>query len=128
MLACHLRCRADVTVALKELTDFDRYGAVALDGERIVAFEEKRPCTRGLVNGGIYILEKSLFDRFDLPEKFSFETDFLGSCLQRLTVAGFRSDGYFIDIGIPEDYERAGREAARLTASSGKALRTVAAP
>lgn len=114
MLACHLRTRADITVALKEMTDFDRYGAVTLDGERVVAFQEKKLCSRGYINGGIYIIGKSLFNRFDLPERFSFESDFLGTFLHRLSVVGFRADGYFIDIGIPEDYEKAGRECARL--------------
>lgn len=128
MLACHRRSCADITVALKGMTGFDRYGAVRLDGERIVAFEEKKPCAAGYVNGGIYVIGKSLFDGFDLPGKFSFETDFLGRYLQRLSVVGFRSDGYFIDIGIPEDYERAGRECSRLSPGGTAVTEPQAAP
>jgi D-glycero-alpha-D-manno-heptose 1-phosphate guanylyltransferase len=118
MLACHLRTRADITVALKPMTNFDRYGAVTVEGERIVAFHEKELCARGYINGGVYLIGKALFAGFDLPERFSFETEFLGKFLNRLTVVGFRSDGYFIDIGIPEDYAQAKRECARLRPSS----------
>jgi D-glycero-alpha-D-manno-heptose 1-phosphate guanylyltransferase len=118
MFAYHRRCRADITIALKELACFDRYGTVTRDCDRVVAFEEKRPCVRGEINGGIYIMRRTLFDGAELPAVFSFETDFLGKRLAQLYVAGFRSDGYFIDIGIPEDYERAGRESARLVPAS----------
>jgi len=118
MLAFHRKTGADVTVALKEMVDFDRYGAVKLDGDTITAFQEKQRCHKGYINGGIYIFARELFSGYDLQEHFSFETDFLGKYLQRLTIAGFRSDGYFIDIGIPEDYEKAGRECDRLIPAS----------
>ena len=114
MLAFHLRSRADITVALKEMVAFDRYGAVLLEGERIVAFHEKKQCAKGFINGGVYIVRNDLFAGFELPERFSFEVDFLGKFLHSLNVIGFKSAGYFIDIGIPADYERAGRECARL--------------
>ena len=114
MLAFHLRSRADITVALKGLEDFDRYGAVLLEGERIVAFHEKKKCAKGFINGGVYIVRKGLFAGIELPERFSFEVDFLGKFLHSLNVIGFKSAGYFIDIGVPADYERAGRECARL--------------
>ena len=85
-----------------------------LEWERIVAFHEKKQCTKGFINGGVYIVRNDLFAGFELPERFSFEVDFLGKFLHSLNVIGFKSAGYFIDIGIPADYERAGRECARL--------------
>lgn len=127
MLAFHRRSCADITVALKELVDFDRYGAVQLEGESISAFNEKKACIKGYINGGIYIVRKGLFAELELPERFSFEVDLLGKFLHSLKIIGFKSNGYFIDIGIPEDYERAGRDCARLTPA--KAIsRTVGGP
>ena len=49
-----------------------------------------------------------------LPERFSFETEVLQKQSKALNVNGFVCDGYFIDIGIPEDYERANKEFDKL--------------
>ena len=114
MIAFHLRTEADITIALKEMTNFDRYGAVTMDGERVVAFHEKIMCAKGYINGGVYLVRKGLLKDLELPEQFSFEVDLLGKFLHGLNVGGFRGDGFFIDIGIPEDYKKAGLECARL--------------
>lgn len=107
----HAHCGAEATLALKPLRDFDRYGEVALDGKNhITAFREKQPCAEGLINGGVYLLRRNALDA--MPEKFSLEKDFFEPRAQEGTLAGFRSDGYFIDIGIPADYDRAQRDFA----------------
>jgi D-glycero-alpha-D-manno-heptose 1-phosphate guanylyltransferase len=45
-----------------------------------------------------------------LPEKFSFEKDFLATETARLAPAAFQVDGFFLDIGVPEDLDRAQQE------------------
>lgn len=113
MAECHRQRNADLTLALKPMRDFSRYGTVQLnEDDRIVGFEEKQYKREGLINGGVYLLNQTLFDGLDkpLPHRFSFETDFLEVNLQQMNVCGFTSPGYFIDIGIPEDYQRAQRE------------------
>ena len=42
-----------------------------------------------------------------LPEKFSFEVDYLVPEIGRLMPAAYKVDGFFLDIGIPEDLDRA---------------------
>lgn len=115
MIESHRRCSADLTLALKPMQDFDRYGTVQLACDRVVGFEEKQYKTQGLINGGVYLLNQTLFDGLPkpLPNRFSFETDFLEVYLDRLNVHGFTSPEYFIDIGIPEDYHRAQKELVR---------------
>ena len=44
------------------------------------------------------------------PEKFSFERDFLVPETARLAPAAFRVDGFFLDIGVPGDLDRAQTE------------------
>jgi len=46
------------------------------------------------------------FDRYNNPSKFSFEDDFLKVYTEKIPMYGFISDEYFIDIGIPQDYEK----------------------
>ncbi len=102
----HLSKKADFTAALKEMKDFSRYGAVDTDvNHRLTAFHEKTYCEKGLINGGIYALSKEHFLAIDFPAVFSFEKDFLEAYLTRMKFYGFPFNDYFIDIGIPEDYQ-----------------------
>lgn len=98
----------DISIALKPMFNFDRYGTVELNDEnRIISFHEKKYCEHGLINGGVYYFKKSLFDKIETAKKFSFEKDILEKHLDELQIQGTVFDNYFIDIGIPEDYNKA---------------------
>ena len=101
---------APVTLALKPMRDFDRYGAVDWDGDLVNAFREKKHCDEGLINGGVYAIDRSQLDMSLFPKTFSFEREVLEPLANYGLVAGVEQDGYFIDIGVPEDYARAQRE------------------
>jgi D-glycero-alpha-D-manno-heptose 1-phosphate guanylyltransferase len=97
------------------MENFDRYGAVEINSNNIVTgFHEKQYYKKGLINGGTYILNKERFNGYALPEKFSFEKDFLEEqVLQDVSggkLAGQPQDAYFIDIGVPEDYNKAQKD------------------
>jgi D-glycero-alpha-D-manno-heptose 1-phosphate guanylyltransferase len=98
-------------VALKPMENFDRYGAVQLDENGYIkSFEEKKLVAKGMINGGVYLLNKPSANLKSFSEKFSFEKDFLEAEAGRQTLKGCICDDYFIDIGIPEDYKRAQKE------------------
>jgi D-glycero-alpha-D-manno-heptose 1-phosphate guanylyltransferase len=104
----HLQQNAATTLALKEMHHFERYGVVNVDDTNtIFSFEEKQFRESGLINGGIYIINKPFFISKQLPEKFSFEKDYLEHYAGEGRFFGQASEGYFIDIGIPADYEQA---------------------
>jgi D-glycero-alpha-D-manno-heptose 1-phosphate guanylyltransferase len=112
MLQRHDETGAQLTVALMTVRDTARYGAVTVRGDRITAFSDMGIKGPGLINCGVYLLKRSLFRELepnlgDFPEKFSFETEILKKHLDKLNAIGFTAMGYFIDIGVPEDYERA---------------------
>ncbi len=111
----HKRQDAHCTLALKPMQDFSRYGAVELNKDySIASFREKQFFQQGLINGGVYLLNVGRFLQEELPEKFSFENDYLGKFYDKRKIYGVIQDEYFIDIGIPEDYERAQEEYANL--------------
>jgi len=111
MQTFHHNSCATATLALKQMFDFERYGEVVCDAQgRITSFREKQPCAAGLINGGIYLLRRDALR--DRPERFSLEQDFFVPLAVKGQLAGFRSDGYFIDIGIPADYARAQQDFA----------------
>ena len=106
----HSKTKADFSLSLKRLQNFDRYGTVEMNGDRIIKFNEKKYKEEGLINGGVYILNKYLFESLPFPEKFSFEKDFLEKYLNQFFINGYISNEYFIDIGIPEDYQKAQKD------------------
>jgi D-glycero-alpha-D-manno-heptose 1-phosphate guanylyltransferase len=113
---------ADCTLALKPMKDFDRYGVVEIEKDGWVRnFREKQFYSSGLINGGVYVLDRERFMAELLPEKFatdeterfikfSFEKDYLEKFCALRNFNSIVDDSYFIDIGIPEDYRRAQRE------------------
>lgn len=95
-----------ICFALKYMQDFDRYGAVELDDQKFIkSFKEKEFLKQGLINGGIYLISKTIFEDFILEDKFSFET-FLQNNYKNLNARAEIFKDYFIDIGIPEDYKK----------------------
>lgn len=104
----HTLSGAHCTLSLKCMENFDRYGVVDLaDDFSITSFKEKAFYETGLINGGMYALHVHKFLEEALPDKFSFEQDYLEAFYDKRRMFGIEQDGYFIDIGIPEDYEKA---------------------
>jgi D-glycero-alpha-D-manno-heptose 1-phosphate guanylyltransferase len=110
MMAFHRFQQADLTLALKPMQHGDRYGNVVLVGTQVQQFEEKQYRAESLINGGIYVARTDLLNQWTAAEKFSLETDVIEPNLDRFNVQGFIAEGYFIDIGIPADFERAQTE------------------
>lgn len=108
-----------VILAAKRMFQFSRYGALELEGTRVTAFREKAPCDEGLINGGVYLLAKTALDGFE-EMSFSMETDVLEPYAAAGRVLAVEQSGYFIDIGIPEDYVTA-QESMKALAPVNKA-------
>ncbi len=118
--ALHQNKGADVTLALRPMTDFSRYGTVELGADqRILAFKEKMPVTAGLINGGVYIFQTNTLAKVSgLPTKFSIERDLFEAQVDQLRFFGFIANDYFLDIGIPADFTKAQDEFKQFTPRS----------
>ena len=103
-----------LALLLRHVPDAGRYGAVEVNNEGLVTrFREKDPLAgAGLINAGIYRMQHSLLDNHPAGEQFSFEKEVLQPLHE--PVRAFAVDGYFIDIGIPDDYRRAQTELPQL--------------
>lgn len=100
----HLKRQASISLALKPLSMFSRYGTVEIKDDIITRFNEKKFCEQGLINGGIYLLNQECINFDAFSQKFSFEKDVLEKQVNNKTLYGQVFNSYFIDIGIPEDY------------------------
>jgi D-glycero-alpha-D-manno-heptose 1-phosphate guanylyltransferase len=106
MAAFHHMCGAHCTLALKPMKNFERYGLVQLNKDySLLAFREKQYYEEGLINGDIRFACSKILEE-DLPEVFSSKQIGLKKASVKTHLRSYQ-DAYFIDIGIPEDYERA---------------------
>lgn len=105
--------QAPIIVA-RSVPDTSRYGCIHAAGGRVLDFREKGSVGPGLINAGFYVLPKNVLNSSPYGRTFSFETDFLATQVTKSRFDLFVTDGYFIDIGVPEDYLRAQIELAGL--------------
>ncbi len=98
---------ADVVLALKQVQDTARYGRVnLLPSSRVSSFSEKGISGPGLINAGLFWIRADLLA--SIPQQvFSFEQDLMMANLKELAIYAISTDGYFIDMGIPEDLAKA---------------------
>ncbi|MGA9061887.1 MAG: nucleotidyltransferase family protein [Terracidiphilus sp.] len=115
MMQFHLVQRSEVTIAVVHQPDIARYGGVAIEGKHIVGFQEKGRSGPGWISAGAYVLNRNLEWPPSLQERFSIEKDFFAPEIGRLAPAAYKVDGFFLDIGIPEDLDRAQTELARFS-------------
>ena len=120
MLAFHRRHRSKATLALANPPEAGRYGSFLLNAQgRIRAFVEKQatsepnagggPDLSRWISGGLYIMNKAIFRHMPRRQELSLEKEVFPRLIGG-PFYGFPSKGYFIDIGVPEDYQRAQSE------------------
>jgi D-glycero-alpha-D-manno-heptose 1-phosphate guanylyltransferase len=106
----HHAAGAQFSIALREVGNASRYGTVVTDKSgRIIRFTEKSADDKpGLINGGVYLLQKKPYmESMPAMVPFSIEKDFFAKKISEQIIAAFEFKGYFIDIGIPADYAKA---------------------
>lgn len=105
LLEAHEAQGAALTLALHHVNDNSRYGRVRLSGQRLIGFEEKPATpTPSWINGGTFLLERNILERFPQTARFSFEQDVLPGLIRDTTCIGVKQRAYFVDIGLPETY------------------------
>jgi len=114
LLLFHAAAGSELSLCTVERDDISRYGGLTVKNDRVVSFIEKGQTGRGLINAGVYVMNSGISWPADVPAKFSFETDYLMSHVERLQPAAFQCNGYFLDIGIPEDLDKAQMELASI--------------
>jgi D-glycero-D-manno-heptose 1,7-bisphosphate phosphatase len=99
-----------VSMALRRLDDTGRSGTVALEDGWVRDFQERGTGGPGLVNAGVYCMRREILDLIPADGACSLEAEIFPRLAKSGRIRGTVLDGYFIDIGVPEDYIRARRE------------------
>ncbi|MEO9532902.1 MAG: HAD-IIIA family hydrolase [Crocinitomicaceae bacterium] len=92
------------TLASVQIEDAERYGTLEINEQnQVLSFKEKAAVTTGWINAGVYLLDKSIFNQVN-ETTFSFEKTILPELAMQKQLTAIKCEGYFKDIGIPEDY------------------------
>lgn len=102
---------SDIGILVKFVENAGRYGAIRFDekSKLVTQFGEKSSSASGYINAGIYDLPKNIFKDTQTEAPFSFETQILQGAANKNLYAAQAGD-FFIDIGIPDDFNRAQTE------------------
>lgn len=94
-------------MVLARVDDVARFGAVLTDGASLVeSFVEKGGQTGpGWINAGIYLLPMDLVQTISPNRPVSLEREVFPELMTR-GLFGYHCPGSFIDIGVPEEYQR----------------------
>ena len=96
-------------MVLRRAEDASRYGVVETDGAAVRAFRERaEPGAAGTINAGVYLFDRRVLDH--VAPVCSLERDVLPGLAARGVLRGTLAEGYFVDIGVPDDLARARRD------------------
>lgn len=104
----HKQKKAILSLALARPQSGQDYGVIELDDDqRIITFREKQECSKTMfINGGIYFMQRDIFDYMPAANRFSLEHDVFPEITSK-GCYGFQADAEVVDIGTPERYLQA---------------------
>ncbi|MFA7252989.1 MAG: sugar phosphate nucleotidyltransferase [Patescibacteria group bacterium] len=111
----HILNKSLLTLATYKRTEKIDLGVIEIDEKKLTAtgFREK-PEMNFNVSMGVYVLNKKVLDFVPGDTFFGFD-DLMHTLLEReQTIKTFPFEGYWLDIGRPDDYERANNDIKKL--------------
>ncbi|TSC88522.1 MAG: nucleotidyl transferase [Microgenomates group bacterium Gr01-1014_7] len=104
----HLNKKSKASLVLSSVSDTSRFGTVKLGkNDNIIGFQEKKGGSEaGLINAGIYLINKTFIAEIPKDKEMSLEKNVFPNWIGK-GFYGYKSNNNFIDIGIPENYAQA---------------------
>ena len=103
----HKRGGSIATIALTKRSVNIDFGVADWDETRGIVNYHEKPKIHHYVSMGIYIFEPEIFDYFQPDQHFDLPDLVLAIIKSGSRVNGYIHEGYWLDIGRPEDYEKA---------------------
>ena len=103
----HYKMKSSCTIVATKIENIKRYGTIEIDNKnRLIGFKEKDgTLSEGLVNAGIYIMNKSIFNLMPDKQPFSVELEFFPKILNE-SIYAYVCKKELIDIGTPDSYKK----------------------
>jgi NDP-sugar pyrophosphorylase family protein len=110
----HVQSGAIATVATFKRTEKIDYGVLDITDDGVVSGFSEKPCYHFSVSMGIYVFSRPVLDLVPDNKPFGFD-DLMYLLLERREkVRAYPFNGYWLDIGRPDDYEKALRDIDRI--------------
>ncbi len=106
---------AIATIALKKRQVYIDFGIVELNSTDHIKRYIEKPTIDHLVSMGVYVFEPRVLEYIKEGKRLDFHKLIKILISKGETVKGFVFDGYWLDIGRPEDYERANQEIGEMS-------------
>ena len=109
LLEFHKKKQNSMTICAREFYFQVPYGVLKLNGSQLISIEEK-PSQNIFINAGIYVISPELLNyipsktRYDMPELIN------KTLKNGKTISCYPVSDFWIDIGTPKDYIKAGQE------------------
>jgi D-glycero-alpha-D-manno-heptose 1-phosphate guanylyltransferase len=99
---------SDLTIGVTKVNNSNRYGSVEINNHQIKTFKEKSTENQsGHINIGTYFIPNTKIIHNINQTSFAFEDQLSNWAItNNMTLTPFYHTGPFIDIGIPEDYQK----------------------
>ena len=115
LVSFHENAGAEASIMLTRVDDPSAFGVVPTDESgRVLGFIEKPPrdeAPTDLINAGVYVMEPSVLERIPPGREHSAERALFPELVEAGSLYAMRLDGYWMDVGTPEKYLRANRDA-----------------
>ena len=103
----HIKRKSNFTIGAYKRLDKVDYGVLHKNEQsKLIIFEEK-PIKEYLVSMGIYMMNKSNFEFIPKDTFFGFDHLMNTLIVKNMLPYIYEFDGYWLDIGRPDDYEKA---------------------
>jgi Nucleoside-diphosphate-sugar pyrophosphorylase involved in lipopolysaccharide biosynthesis/translation initiation factor 2B, gamma/epsilon subunits (eIF-2Bgamma/eIF-2Bepsilon) len=113
LLDAHSASNAQLTIATYHRhVDVD-FGVLTVEAGRVVGFVEK-PTLNYQVSMGVYAVSRAALAGYPAGEALGFDRLVIDLLAAGRNPASYAFEGYWLDIGRPEDYDRANSEFVRL--------------
>jgi NDP-sugar pyrophosphorylase family protein len=115
LMEYHGSIGADVTVAVSSRNVKIDYGVLEYSGQRITGFREK-PEYHFDVSMGVYVINRRVVRRLTRGVQYGFDDLMTEGIAKGMNIFAYPYDGYWLDIGRPDDFDRANQEFAGMRA------------
>ena len=103
----HKNKKADLTIATHRRTQEINYGTLEYNHEGFLTKFIEKPSIPFSVSMGVYIISRSVIRLIPKKGRFDFPDLVQKILAEKMPVYCHSYDGYWMDIGRPEDYEQA---------------------
>jgi NDP-mannose synthase len=120
LYSCHVQSGADLTIAAYERDVYSDFGVLHVNKKtrRLESFEEK-PTFHFDVSMGVYIFSRSVLEHVPLDEPYGFDSLVLALLERKRHIGIYPHKGYWLDLGRPDDYDRANQDISLLKMTAG---------